>query len=72
MIKIQRHAHSGFFPKIANFANFSFLKFKIDLELNLSKSEFADFLPKHVKYKKTQKQYKISNYNKTKRLTYVN
>jgi hypothetical protein len=44
MIKIQRHAHSGFFPKIANFANFSFLKFKIDLELNLSKSEFADFV----------------------------
>jgi hypothetical protein len=31
-----------------------------------------DFLPKHVKYKKTQKQYKTSNYNKTKRLTYVN
>jgi hypothetical protein len=30
------------------------------------------FLSKPVKYKKIQKQYKISNYNKTKRLTYVN
>jgi len=44
MIKIQRHAHSGLFPKITDFADFSFLKFKIDLELNLSKSEFAKFL----------------------------
>jgi hypothetical protein len=44
MIKIQRHAHFGFFPKIMDFADFSFLKFKIDLELNLSKSEFADFV----------------------------
>jgi hypothetical protein len=44
MIKIQRRAHSGFFKKITDFADFSFLKFKIDLELNLSKSEFADFV----------------------------
>jgi hypothetical protein len=44
MIKIYRRAHSGFFPKIIDFANFSFLKFKIDLELNLSKSKFADFV----------------------------
>jgi hypothetical protein len=44
MIKIQRHAHSGLFPKITDFADFSFLKFKIDLELNLSKSEFANFV----------------------------
>jgi hypothetical protein len=29
-----------------------------------------DFLPKPVKYKKTQKQHKTSNYNKTKSLTY--
>jgi hypothetical protein len=45
LIKIHRHAHSGFFPKITDFTDFSFLKFKIDLELNLSKSEFADFVP---------------------------
>jgi hypothetical protein len=31
-----------------------------------------DFLPKPVKYNKIQKQYKTSNYNKTKSLTYVN
>jgi len=37
MIKIQRCTYS-------RFADFSFLKFKIDLELNLSKSEFADFV----------------------------
>jgi hypothetical protein len=43
MIKIQRHAHSGLFPKITDFADFSFLKFKIDLELDLSKSKFDDF-----------------------------
>jgi hypothetical protein len=41
MIKIQRHAHSGFFPKITDFTDFSFLKFKIDLELNISKSDFG-------------------------------
>jgi hypothetical protein len=44
VIKLLRHAHSGFFPKITIFCDFSFLKFKIDLELNLSKSEFADFV----------------------------
>jgi len=44
MIKIQRQTHSVFFPKITDFADFSFLKFKIDLKLNLSKSEFADFV----------------------------
>jgi hypothetical protein len=44
MITIQRHAHSGFFPKITIFTDFSFLKFKIDLELNISKSEFSDFV----------------------------
>jgi hypothetical protein len=44
MIKIQRCTYSRFFPKITDFADFSFLKFKIDLELNLSKSEFADFV----------------------------
>jgi hypothetical protein len=44
MIKIQRRAHSGFFPKITNFTDFYFLKLKIDLELNLSKSKFADFV----------------------------
>jgi hypothetical protein len=69
------------FQKITNFADFSFLKFKIDLELNLSKSDFADFililefdsfLPKSIKYKKTQKQYKRLTINKTKRSTYVN
>jgi hypothetical protein len=43
MIKIQRHAHSRFFPKIKYFFDFSSLN-KIDLELNLSKSEFADFV----------------------------
>jgi hypothetical protein len=43
MIKIQRCAQSGFFQKITDFVNFSFLKFKIDLELDPSKSEFADF-----------------------------
>lgn len=32
------------FEKITYFADFSFLKFKIDLDLNLSKSEFADFI----------------------------
>jgi hypothetical protein len=31
-----------------------------------------DFLPKPIKYKKTQKHYKTSNYNKNKSLTYVN
>jgi len=31
-----------------------------------------DFLPKLVKYKKTQKQHKTSNFDKTKSLTYVN
>jgi hypothetical protein len=82
MIKIQRHAHSGFFQKIIDFANFSFLKFKIDLELNLFKSVFADFViilefdgfssKTCKKYKITQKHYKTSNYNKTKSLTYVN
>jgi hypothetical protein len=41
MIKIHRRAHSGFFPKITDFANFYFRKFKIDLELNLCKSEFS-------------------------------
>jgi hypothetical protein len=44
MITIQRHAHFGFFSKITDFADFSFLKFKIDLELNLLKNEFADFV----------------------------
>jgi len=44
MIKIQRRAHSRFFQKITDFADFYFLKFKIDLEFNLSKSEFTDFL----------------------------
>jgi len=44
MIKIQRHAHFGFFPKITDFADFSFLKFKIDLELNVYKSEFAELI----------------------------
>jgi hypothetical protein len=44
MIKIHRRAHSEFFQKITYFDDFSFLKFKIDLELNLSKSEFADFV----------------------------
>jgi len=34
MINLLRRAHSKFFPKITNF----------DLELNLSKSEFADFV----------------------------
>jgi hypothetical protein len=43
MIKIQRHAHSRFFPKKKYFFDFSSLN-KIDLELNLSKSEFADFV----------------------------
>jgi len=43
MIKIQRHAHFGFFEKITDFSDFSFLQFKLDLELDLSKSEFADF-----------------------------
>jgi hypothetical protein len=43
MIKIQRRAHSGFFQKIIDFADFSFLKFKICLKLDLSKSEFANF-----------------------------
>jgi hypothetical protein len=33
----------GFFQKITDFA-FSFLKFKINLELNLSKSEFTKFV----------------------------
>jgi hypothetical protein len=44
MIEIQRHAHYEFFPKITYFADFYFLKFKIDLELNFSKIEFADFV----------------------------
>jgi hypothetical protein len=44
MIKLQRRAHFGFFHKMTNFADFSFLKCKIDLKLNLSKSEFADFI----------------------------
>jgi hypothetical protein len=44
MIKIQRCADSGIFQKITNFADFPFLKFKIDLKLNLSKSEFANFI----------------------------
>jgi hypothetical protein len=43
MIKIHRRAHPEFFPKIADFVNFSFLKFKINLEFDLSKSEFANF-----------------------------
>jgi len=56
------------------------------LELNLSKSEFTDFviilefdgfssktckIQKKIKIK-IQKQYKTSNYNKTKSITYVN
>jgi hypothetical protein len=44
MIKIQRHAHSDFFPIITDFSDFSFLKFKIDLELNIFKSDFVDFI----------------------------
>jgi hypothetical protein len=44
MIKIKRHAYSEFFQKIIDFADLSFLKFKIDLELNISKSEFANFV----------------------------
>jgi hypothetical protein len=44
MIKLQKYAHFGFFTKITNFVDFSFLKFKIDLELNFSKSEFANFV----------------------------
>jgi hypothetical protein len=32
------------FQKLRIFADFSFLKFKIDLELNLSKSKFSDFI----------------------------
>jgi hypothetical protein len=67
MIKIKRHAYSEFFQKIIDFADLSFLKFKIDLELNISKSEFANFVlvfefdgfffffSKSVKYMKTQK-----------------
>jgi hypothetical protein len=46
MIKIHRRTHFGFFsffPKITDFADFSFLKLKIDLELDFSKSEFTDF-----------------------------
>jgi hypothetical protein len=46
MVKIQRRAHSGIFLKITDFCRFLFSrtnKFKIDLELDLSKSEFADF-----------------------------
>jgi len=44
MTKLLRRAHSEFFPKITNFCQLLFLKFKIDLELNLSKSEFSDFV----------------------------
>jgi hypothetical protein len=44
MIKIPRRVLFGFFPKISDFADFSFLKFKIDLELNLFKNEFSDFV----------------------------
>jgi hypothetical protein len=81
MIKLQRHAHSEFFQKIMDFVDFSFLKFKIDSELNLSKSEFADFViifkfdgfsSKTCKIQENTKQYNTSNYNKTKSLTYVN
>jgi hypothetical protein len=46
MVKIQRCAHSEIFPKITDFCRFLFSaanKFKIDLELDLSKIEFADF-----------------------------
>jgi hypothetical protein len=43
MIKIHRRTHSGFFPIITFFVDFPFLKFKIDLELNISKSEFDGF-----------------------------
>jgi len=81
MIKLQRRAHSGFFPKITNFDDFSFLKFKIDLELNLSKSKFEDFIiilefdgfsSKTCKIQENTQTIKTSNYNKTKSLTYVN
>jgi hypothetical protein len=46
MVKIQRRAPSGIFSKITNFCRLLFSaanKFKIDLEFDLSKSEFADF-----------------------------
>jgi hypothetical protein len=65
MIKIQRHAHSGFFPKISDFANFFFLKFKIDLELNLSESEFADFVIILEFDGFSSKTYKIQENTKT-------
>jgi hypothetical protein len=42
MIKIHRCTHSIFFQKIKDFPDFSFLKFIIDLELDLSKSGFAN------------------------------
>jgi hypothetical protein len=71
-IKIQRRAHSGFFKKITDFADFFFLKFKIDLELNLSKSEFAVIIQEfdvfstktckiQKKKKKKKKKKKIKN-----------
>jgi hypothetical protein len=34
MIKLQRHAHSGFFPKIMNFAKSEFADFVIILEFD--------------------------------------
>jgi hypothetical protein len=61
MVKIQKCAHSEIFLKITDFCQYLFSaanKFKIDLELNLSKSEFVDFniladLLKKKKKKKT-------------------
>jgi hypothetical protein len=46
MVKIKRCSHSGIFPKIADFCRFLFSatnKFKIDLELDICKSEFPNF-----------------------------
>jgi hypothetical protein len=46
MVKIQRRAYYGIFLKITDFCKFLFPaanKFKINLEMDLSKSEFADF-----------------------------
>jgi hypothetical protein len=65
MIKIQRRAHSGLFPKITDFADLSFLKFKNDLELNLSKSKFADFVIILKFYGFSSKTYKIQENTKT-------
>jgi hypothetical protein len=46
MIKIWRRAHFEIFPKIIDFADFSFLqqyKSNIDLDSDISKIEFTDF-----------------------------